>query len=156
MSIEALLEPIRNRIRMMFARCIVSLINDSTNMQIVQIKVGKNEVQDDIERVQDYGFTSVPRPGSEALMGFLNGNRDHGIAIKIDDSRVRIKDLESGEVAVYNYTGVKILMKDDATIHAGKATTPLSGVVTGECIDSFTGAPHADKSSVVFAQKVPT
>jgi hypothetical protein len=32
-------------------------------------------------------------------------------------------------------------------------TTPLSGIVTGECICSFTGAPHPDKSSKVFAEK---
>lgn len=43
-------------------------------------------------------------------------------------------------------------IKATGKIHVGN-TTPLSGVVQGECIDSFTGAPYADKSSKVFAEK---
>lgn len=46
---------------------------------------------------------------------------------------------------------------DNVDISASKVrmgtTTPLSGIVTGESICAFTGTPHPDKSSKMFAEK---
>lgn len=169
-QIQRLLEPLRVSIRMMLSRAIVNVINDSTNMQLMQIEVLSKEIKDDVERVQNYGFTSVPKPGAEAFVGFINGNKDHGIIIAVDDSRVRLKNLEAGEVAVYHESGTYIKLKEDGSIElnsnkdiniiqsgkiqlGGDALTALDGVVTGACLCAFTGAPHPDKSSKVLAAK---
>ncbi|MCG3177414.1 MAG: hypothetical protein MOGMAGMI_02388 [Candidatus Omnitrophica bacterium] len=96
-----LLAPLSRRLRLMASRAVLSLISDATGMQIVQVKLLNGEVRDGIERVQNYGFTSVPLPGAEAIFLSLGGDRDHGIVITADDRRYRIKGLQGGEVAIY-------------------------------------------------------
>lgn len=96
-----LLAPLSRRLRLMASRAVLSLISDATGMQIVQVKLLNGEVRDGIERVQNYGFTSVPLPGAEAIFLSLGGDRDHGIVITADDRRFRIKGLQGGEVAIY-------------------------------------------------------
>ena len=85
----------------MVARGVVTLVKDSLKMQGLQLSVMSEEGKDGIERFQNYGVTSVPHPGAEAVVVFLGGNRDHGIAIAVDDRRYRIKGLQNGEVAIY-------------------------------------------------------
>ncbi len=95
------LRPLRSRIGMMVARGVVTLVKDGLKMQGLQLSIMSDENKDGIERFQNYGVTSVPHPGAEAVVVFLGGNRDHGIAIAVDDRRYRIKGLQNGEVAIY-------------------------------------------------------
>jgi len=134
MNIYQILEPVTNKIKSMLSKAIVSLVNDSTNMQLIQIEILKDEVKDNVERVQDYGLTSFPRKGAEALIGFINGNKDHGVAIKVDDSRVRPKNLQEGEVVLYHESGSKIYMKSNGDINiesAGKVTLDGDSIELG-------------------------
>ena len=165
--------PIRNSIKNLIARSIVRVVKDSTNMQLLQIEVLAGEVKSDVERVQNYGFSSVPKDGSEALVLFIGGNKDHAIVAAVDDSRVRKKNLKAGEVVMYDGNGSFILLKDDKSIEykggkdnifdnpgktyiGGNATTllPISGVLTGENLDPVLGIPFPDHSLAVFARKV--
>lgn len=178
MSIYSLLSPIYDRIKMILNRSLLSRVNDETPIQTCQISIMRDEVKDGVERVQDYGFTSNPNEGAEALVGFINGNKDQGIIIKIDDSRVRLKPLEKGEVAIYNDKGAYVKLNKDGDIEikskkviytvdaveltadkielGGSPLLATAGVVTGECLDPVTGVPFPDKSAVVFAKKVGT
>jgi len=54
-----------------------------------------------MERFQEYGFETYPLLNSEVFAIFLNGNRDHGIALCVHDRRYRPKTLVEGEVMVY-------------------------------------------------------
>ena len=134
-----LLAPLSRRLRLMASRAVLSLISDATGMQIVQVKLLNGEVRDGIERVQNYGFTSVPLPGAEAIFLSLGGDRDHGIVITADDRRYRVKGLQGGEVAIYTDEGDKIVLKRGNVIEITAATkirmvTPLLEV-TGEVRD---------------------
>lgn len=116
-----LLAPLSRRLRLMASRAVLSLIQDATGMQIVQVKLLDGEVCDGVERVQNYGFTSVPLPGAEAIFLSLGGDRDHGIVITADDRRWRIKGLQGGEVAVYTWKdkeahGHRIVFNNDGSI----------------------------------------
>lgn len=111
-----LFDPIKSSIRNMVSRGVVSLIDDSLKMQALQIRMVSGEVKDNIERPQNYGFTSHPHPGAEAFTVFVDGNRDHGLTLVVDDRRYRIKNLGRGEVAIYTDedsegTGHRIVMK---------------------------------------------
>lgn len=119
-QLNRFLEPIRIRLRMMVGRAIVSLIDDTKNMQIVQLSLMKDEIKDRVERVQNYGFTSRPRIGAEAVVLFIGGNRDQGLVIAADDSRYRIKNLPEGGVAMYDWRGnvVKMTQADGILIEA--------------------------------------
>lgn len=119
--IRRMLAPLQTRIANMIARAVVSRVDDSKKMQIVQISMG-DETHDDIERVQNYGFTSVPQEGAEAAVIFVGGGRDHGLAIAVDDRRYRVKGLQAGEVAVYTDQGDKIVIKRGGNIEVTAST----------------------------------
>lgn len=119
-QLNRILEPIRTRIRSIVNRAIASLIDDTTAMQIVQLRLMKDETKSNVERVQNYGFSSVPLEGSETVVLFVNGNKDHGLVIAIDDSRYRVKNGAPGQVTVYDNDGnfVKLTEAEGIEINA--------------------------------------
>ncbi len=110
-TITRLLAPLRNRVANMIARAVVQLVNDGAKLQALQIVVGSEETREGVERFQEYGFSSVPLAGAEAVVVFVGGRRDHGLVIAVDDRRYRLKDLEPGEVALYTDEGDYIHFK---------------------------------------------
>lgn len=135
-EIAKMLAPLSRRLRLMASRAVLSLISDATGMQIVQVKLLNGEVRDGIERVQNYGFTSVPLPGAEAIFLSLGGDRDHGIVITADDRRYRIKGLQGGEVAIYTdedkaAADHRILFKRGKEIHLVAGASSIVMTPTG-------------------------
>lgn len=106
-----LLAPLARRIRLAAVRAVVTLINDATRMQGVQVKLLADEVADQVERFQNYGLTSVPHAGAEGIYLSLNGSRDHGVVICVDDRRYRLTGLADGEVALYDDIGQRVHLK---------------------------------------------
>lgn len=113
---ERMIRPLKNRVMLIIGRAVVAAVSDSKGMQSMKLDLLSEEVQEDVERFQEYGFTSVPFPGAEAVSVFVGGNRDHGIVIAVDDRRYRLKALEPGEVALYTDEGDKIHLKRNNTI----------------------------------------
>ena len=115
-EVNQMLQPLRDRVMLMVARGVLKLTNDAGGLQTAQIGLLEDELRDKVERVQDYGFTSNPLPGAEAITLFVGGNRDHGLIIKMDDRRFRLKSLKGGEVALYTDEGDFIHFKRDRHI----------------------------------------
>lgn len=109
--IEAMVKPLRNRIYMIVSRAVVEMAKDTAGMQTLKATILAGEDRDGIERFQNYGFTSVPLGGSEAVVICPSGNREHMIAVVVDDRRYRLKGLVDGEVAIYTDEGDKIHIK---------------------------------------------
>lgn len=124
-TVNRLLAPLANRVRNMVSRAVVQVVDDAKKAQLMQLGILADEVKDDVERLQNYGFTSVPLDGAEAVVVFVGGKREHGIVIVTEDRRHRLRNLESGEVAVYDRTGSKIVLKTNGDIEV----TPSSGVL---------------------------
>jgi phage baseplate assembly protein V len=103
--------PIRNQIFNLLGRGLVSRVDDSTALQQIQARLHVGETRDEMERFQNYGITSKPFVGAEALVVFLNGHRDDGIVVAIDDRRYRLTGLVEGEVALYTDEGDTIVIK---------------------------------------------
>lgn len=110
-TIQHLTAGLRNSVRLMVGRAILTAIKDTGNIQTVQVQMMADELHDGVERVQEYGFTSVPLPGAEAVLVFVGGNRDHGLVIACDDRRYRLKGLVGGEMAIYSDEGDKVHLK---------------------------------------------
>lgn len=117
-----MLQPLRQAVRLMVARAVVGLVNDGTQLQGLQVSLLADEVRDDVERFQDYGFTSHPHPGAEAVAVCVAGNRDHALVVAVDDRRYRLTGLAAGEVAIYTDQGDKIVLKRGGTIEVTAAT----------------------------------
>src|SRR4030095_16989297 len=104
------------RVAMTTTRGRMALVDDKKKLQQVQLQLLADETKDNVERFQQYGFTSVSLEGAEALAIFLGGGRDHAIVVAIDDRRHRLTELKPGDVAIYNDTGAKIVIGRDRTI----------------------------------------
>lgn len=90
----------------MFAKAVIRKVFDGTGRQSAQVEVTKGELIDDVERMQDYGFTSNPPvAGTDAIMAFFGGNREQGVIVRMENRALRLKDLETGEVAIFDDLG---------------------------------------------------
>lgn len=148
-----MINEIKNQIFNMVGRAIIKLIDDSAGIQKVQISGRESELLDQIDRVQEYGFTSKPKDGAECVLVALNGERDQALIIATEDKRYRIKDLGDGEVVIYDYQGQKIHFKKDNSIlvdTSGKVTVDAPLVeMTGKLIvdgDIFAKGDVRDKA----------
>lgn len=102
---------LKRKLHGMVARCVLRLASDGLKMQEVQVGVLADETIDGMERVQNYGLTSVPLPGAEGIAVFLGADRAHGVVIAMDDRRYRLKGLKGGEVALYTDEGDSLIFK---------------------------------------------
>ena len=121
-TVEKLLAPLKRRVRLMVSRAIVKAVDDSEGLQQVQVAALADEILDRVERLQQYGFTSVPLPGGSALVVCVGGNRSHPIVVATDDARYRPVDLQPGEVAIYTQGGVRINLKTGNLVEIVAAT----------------------------------
>jgi len=145
-TINRSLQVLRDRIYLLVGRAHLSDVDDHDPRQRLQMTALKGEVKDQVERIQEYGFTSVPLPGAQIIFLSLAGNRDHPIAIAVDDPRYRLHNLAPGEVALYTDEGDHIILRRGRRVEistnilvvkaAGKARfeTPVLEV-TGDIID---------------------
>ena len=154
---ERLSRPLRRRVMLMVGRAVLAVVDDGRRMQAVQVEGLAGEILDGAERMQNYGFTSHPHPGAEALLLAVGGMRQHPIVAAVDDRRHRPTGLAEGEVCLYTSEDAadnphRVLLKTGRKAHvlaAGEirlecgstvvAITPSGVTVTGP----FT-ANHAD------------
>lgn len=119
--VRRMLAPLESRIRLMLSRAVVSLINDAAKAQELQVDLLADETQDGVERWQNYGFTSHPLPGAEALVGCVGGLRSHAVAIVVQDRRFRLVNLQPGEVALYDDLGNVVHLAREEVLIEGVA-----------------------------------
>lgn len=134
-TVLRLIEPVSRRISLLVARGVIRLSKDTTSgNQRLQAELLAGETRDDLERVQEYGFTSRPKAGAEAVVLFPGGSREFGLVIAVDDRRFRLKALQEGEVALYTDEGDKIHMKRGGAIEiqaAGSVTVNAPAISLG-------------------------
>ena len=78
-TLNAFVARMRNRIRLMVGRVLLSIVDDAKTIQTAQVQGLAGEVLEDVERIQQYGFTSVPLSGAEGVAVFLGGERSAGL-----------------------------------------------------------------------------
>ncbi|MCW8334269.1 phage baseplate assembly protein V [Vibrio paucivorans] len=129
--IERLLAPIKRRITGAITRAVVSGVVEDLQRQNLQLKMHADESVDDIERFQNYGCSSFPPIGSEAILVAIGGNLGNLVAVAVEDKKYRPKG-ESGDVFLYHLEGHKIRLTKD-----GKVVVTATDVIF-EAANSFT------------------
>lgn len=125
-AIKTVTQPIGQRVALSVARAVLRLIDDTVPLQAVQAEVLSGEVRARVERLQNYGFTSVPLDGCRAVIVFPGGDRSSGITIATDDARCRKKNLQPGEAAVYTDEGDFIILKRGRNIEISTKTLTIN------------------------------
>ncbi len=114
-DVQKLIAPLWRRVRLIADRAIVTAVTDSFNRQGLQIKVLADEAADDVERFQNYGHTSVPPAGSEAIVLGIGGARAGLVAIAVEHKGFRPKGLEDGDSCLYHLEGHNLTLRQDET-----------------------------------------
>lgn len=136
-EIQRLLAPIRRRIFSMVSKAVLLEYRHSGALPLLSIQLGKDEVRDNVEMVQPYGFASHPAVEAEVVPVFIGGMREHGVAVVVDASGTRIKLNAEGDVALYRETGEKVYLSQGKVrveagtveIHSGEVTLGDGGVL---------------------------
>ncbi|WP_339860376.1 phage baseplate assembly protein V [Thalassospira alkalitolerans] len=108
-----LIRPLKRRVFLMVSRAVIKIINDAEGIQKLQLVGYDGELHEGVERFQEYGFTSHPKSGAEAVVVAVAGNRGHSLVIALDDRKFRLKSLQPGEMAIYDDLGQKVHLKRD-------------------------------------------
>lgn len=124
----------------MVSRAVIQRVNDALKMQGLQISLLAGEVADDVERFQQFGITSVPPQGSEAIALAVGGSRSHLVVIAVDDRRFRPRNLQEGETALYDKSGSLVILKADGSIEivpsGGEVNITGNLTVSGDVADA--------------------
>jgi len=89
----------------------LTLTQSGESIQRVQVQGLADETLQDIEQLQQFGFTSHAPAHTDVIVIPLGGDTSHGIVIASEHGSFRVKNLQSGEVAVYDQSGSSIVLK---------------------------------------------
>lgn len=127
--------------------------NDATEMQTHTVSLLAREAKGNVERFQQYGITTNPMPGSEVLVVFPNGNREHGIIIAIENRASRLPRMAPGEVSLYSDEGDAISLRRGNCV---QIITKTLDVAAGTQVVITTGGPVKLTASGEVAVTAPT
>lgn len=122
---------IKRRIISMITRAIVVDVIEDLQRQAIQITGESNESGDNIERFQQYGFSSVPPADSEAIIAALKGNLAQRVALAVEKKELRPQG-DSLDVFIYHAEGHSIQLTKD-----GKCIISVTDAIL-EATSSFT------------------
>lgn len=98
---KGLTRDVARRVLLAASRGVLRLVDDETRLQSVQLEALRGEVLEALDRIQEYGFTSVAAPGADAVLIALGGQRQHSVVVALDDRRYRPTGLAEGDVCLY-------------------------------------------------------
>ena len=143
------LNRLARRILLMMARGTITLVDDTKKVQTLQVRVNGLELLPDVPRFAEYGFTSNPPAGSQAIVGSKNGDRNDGIVIATSNATYRLTGLSTGEMAIHDDKGQSVYLSAAGIVVNGGgkpitltnapevvADTPLLKV-KGDVVDNY-------------------
>jgi len=121
------------RILLLMARGAIALVDDTKGVQTLQVRLNALELIPDVPRYAEYGFTSNPPEGTQALIAFKNGDRNDGFVIATSNAKYRMKPLATGEVAIHDSRGQSVYLTDAGIVVDGGGN-PITFTNTPEVI----------------------
>lgn len=142
-QVQRLIAPLHRKLRLIFDRAVVTMVSDSLQRQNLQLKALADENPDEVERFQNYGLTSVPPAGSEAIVAAIGGQRSGLVAIAVEDKSCRPKGGIEGDVVLYHLEGHNLLFTKDgkAIMTVKEVTLVASEKLTIICPDNEIQGP---------------
>lgn len=122
---QKILEFLQRKVALMITKTILVSLNDSGAIQKMVLEGFKYDRRSNVDRYQEFGFSSNPPAGSEVIMLSLGGSRSHNIGIASENRDVRPTGLEEGESILYNAFGDYVKIKADGTIEVKASTKVL-------------------------------
>lgn len=117
-------------------RAVLRSMVTTTRVQRVNAEALAGETLQDVELMQQFGFTSAPPEGTQLILIPLGGRTSAGVVVATEHGSYRFKVDAQGEAALYNQWGDLIHLKQDRSIRVVadlkvRLETPLAEI-TGE------------------------
>lgn len=159
LDIPGQLRRLRTRVNAMVARSVVNVINDAMKTQRLQLRILSDELEDNVEHMQPYGLSFVPPAGSEAIALAVRGDRDHTVAICVQNPDERPTGNPARTGGLYTNGEWRVFVDQEGKLHLG-AQVGASPVALAEKVDAefkrvwdlLSGAGIPPASWVVKAQ----
>jgi phage baseplate assembly protein V len=136
-------------------RGVITLVQAAGAVQIVQADGLSGELVQDIELFQHYGYTSNPPRGTMAVIVPVGGKTSHGIVIATEHGTYRLKNLASGEVALYDDQGQKIhITRNGIVVDGGGKPVTVQNVSNLNVTTSGVVNVTASGKATVTADKI--
>lgn len=148
-------EKLWRRVQLVVGRGRIKTGNDAGLVQMQQVQLGAAEIRDNTPRVSEYGFTSMPLPGCHGIVIFVGGDRSNGVMIATNDQNHRLKNLQPGEVAIYDDQGQSVYLKrggidvNGAGLPITVHNTPTVRVTADTSVTLDTPLVHATQNMTV-------
>lgn len=135
-------------------RGVINLVKSGDSIQKAQVSGLAGETLQDVELMQQFGFTSVPPAGTQVVVVPVGGKTTHSIVIATENGVFRVKNLKNGEVAIYDQSGSTIILKQGRLIEVECDTFKLNCKtyqVNATTSADFT-TPKLETSAILTAQ----
>jgi len=99
---------------------------------MAQVRLSAGEVLT-VPRLAEYGFASNPPPGSDAVLVFYTGDRSNGVVVATGSQALRLKNLASGDSALYDSRGAYVWLTPNGIVingNGGNVTVENAADVT--------------------------
>jgi len=116
---DRLVAPLRRKIQLMISKAVLNSLDNSSPIPVLKAQTSKDEILDNIEYIEPYGFTSHPGKGAEVVVFCVGGNRELPVAVSVGQSGDRRSDLAEGEVAIYHKDGHAVVLRNNGDIEIG-------------------------------------
>ena len=105
----------------------ITASKNNDQLRELQVQLQDNYVQDELEHLEPYGFSSEPHcdKQTDAMVAFLGNQRGHGIVLSVTDRRYRITQMKTGEVCIYDDKKRHVYLKQDG-IEIDGADSPIT------------------------------
>lgn len=105
----------QKRIANILLKGILDGIDYTTDFHVCKVILQEDELQNKVERIQPYGFTSFPEDGAQVLVGCINGDRNQSIVLTVGDSRYTVTGV-GGDVVLHSKGDNEVRLNADGTI----------------------------------------
>ncbi|VWC79169.1 baseplate assembly protein [Burkholderia aenigmatica] len=131
---------ILDRVRSLFGRGRITLVDDTGPVQLVQVRMNGLEVPTGRYRVPEFGFSSNPPVGSDALALHVAGDRSAGAVVGTNHQTSRPRGLAPGESILYSEDGKSVYLKNGSIVVEAKGQDVVvndAANVTWTCSGDF-------------------
>jgi phage baseplate assembly protein V len=115
----AAIERLWRRMLLVVGRGRIKTSDDIGALQRHQVQLGQLETFDNLSRLSEYGFNSLPPEKSEAVLLFMGGNRTDGVIIATGNQTYRMRGLANGEVSISDDKGQSVYLSQNGIVING-------------------------------------
>lgn len=113
-----------DKVRGMVRRATIKNVKDDGETQRCSVEVADGVWRDDVEIVQPFGFSAhVPEDGALGLVLCVGADEGDMVVLPIANPSKRMGGLQSGEVAIYNGHGDKLVMKKGGALEVASGAS---------------------------------